>query len=112
MVAGRAVAEDAEIVYPADCAVPAGPAVTFDPSAARAWLTGTDAAGGTTSAHAAGCAIDPDATYDAVNDDRPGDWVERLIHAFVHGAAPQVWRTAAGLAIEVVETCDAQGVAD
>src|SRR5437588_5967448 len=64
MVAGRAVAEDAEIVYPADCAVPAGPAVTFDPSAARAWLTGTDAAGGTTSAHAAGCAIDPDATYD------------------------------------------------
>src|SRR5207248_464959 len=106
-----AVAQDAVVVFPGDCAVPAGPAVTFDPSAARAWLTEHVPAGGGL-IRAGQYAIDVAGVYDAVNGDLPAGWVERLVHAFAHGAAPQVWRTGAGLAIEVVETCDAEGVAD
>ncbi len=112
VVDGRAVAEDAVVVFPGDCAVPAGPAVTFDPSAARAWLSEHVTAGGGGLIRAGQYAIDVAGVYDAASGDLPADWVERLVHAFAHGAAPQVWRTAAGLAIEVVETCDAQGVAD
>lgn len=104
VVDGAAVAEDAAIVFPADYALTAGPAVVFDPGAARTWLA----------AHAEDYNIDPHGTYSPTNDDRPGDWIERIIGALSGSAspAPHVWRTAPGVDVEVVETVGVEGWAD
>lgn len=113
VVDGQAVEEYAEVVYPADFTVPAGPAVVFDPAAARAWLCEPLAdLDGTGFVRGDDFGVDVNGRYDAINDDRPADWLTRLLPAFAAGEAPQVWRTTEDLAIEVVETVDAEGVAD
>lgn len=94
---------DAEYVYPADYKVPSGPAVVFDPAAARAWLAGTVC--GSLSRALARYRIDPTGAYG--HDDRLGDWLCRLMLDLDAGAAPHVWRQADGVTVEVVETLDA-----
>lgn len=106
-----AVQEGAEVVYPADYTVPPGPAVLFDPAAARAWLA--EPAFEDISRGQVEYNVDTDGVFDPV-EDSPADWVERMLRDLAgdQPAAPQVWRTAPGIAIEVVETVGAERYAD
>jgi hypothetical protein len=106
-----AIREDADYVYAADYLVPAGPAAVFDLGAARTWLAvpGDDGL----SRGQADFNIDTDSVYDPT-EHSPADWVERMLHhlAGEHPAAPHMWRTAPGVAVEVVETIGPEGYAD
>lgn len=106
-----AVQEGAEFVYPADYTVPPGPAVVFDPDAARAWLAEPAFEG--ISRGQVEYNVDTDGTFDPT-EDSPADWVERMLRDLDgdQPAAPHVWRTAPGIAIEVVETVGAERYAD
>jgi hypothetical protein len=104
----RAVYEQSDYVYAADYTVPAGPAVVFDPAAARVWLAAP--AGDGLSRGLADYAVDPAGVYDPTVHS-PADWIERMLRDLAGDppAAPHVWRTAPGV---VVETVGAEGHAD
>ncbi|MEV0135763.1 DUF6205 family protein [Dactylosporangium sp. NPDC050688] len=108
VVDGAAFEEDAHIVYPADHRIPAGPAVTFNSTAARAWLTETvpTTPSRRPVARATTFGVEPDETYDPSSYyDRPGAWLTALITALHNdAAAPNVWQTAPTADIDVIET--------
>ena len=83
----------------------------FDPGAARTWLA--EPSGDDLSRGQADFNVDTDGVYDPTAHS-PADWVERMLHhlAGEHPAAPQVWRTAPGVAVDVVETIGPEGYGD
>lgn len=97
----RVVRDDAALIFPADYAVPAGPAVTFDADAARAWFADPAACKGYN--------VHPARPY--TYDTLAGDWMARLLPCLSDLAlVPHVWRTARGVAIEAVETLSPEGM--
>ncbi len=113
VVDGSARLEHAQIVFLEDFAPPAGPVVRFDPAAAVDWLVQPVPSRVCVQfcRRAEHYGVPWNGTYDATSD-RPGDWLYRLLPDLSGNMAPAVWHTAAGIAVEVVETVDVEGVAD
>lgn len=100
-----AIDEHAEVMDPADWTALAGPAVSFDPVAARSWLRAEGQAGTDESSLASG---GDDAPFGAAH--QPSDLLCRLLAVLSTGAAPHVWRCRPDVQVEVVERMDPLGV--
>ncbi|GAB3848666.1 DUF6205 family protein [Dactylosporangium cerinum] len=107
IVDGAAIDEDADVVYPADWTAPAGPAVTCNADAARAWFHERMLAGARDA--------DPEPAGDGPPfgaAHQPSHLLCRLLAVLGSGAAPQVWRCQPNVGVEVVETMNPLGVPD
>jgi hypothetical protein len=112
VVDGKAVVEPGAVVFPADYVIPAGPAVVFDPAAATAWLM--DPVEGRRDRRGE-CYYNvfPTHEYDPCIGPGPGDWLGRIIPDLdEYNVAPQVWQSAPGVRVSVIETVGMESSSD